>query len=96
MAKQSPRRKHPRSGCKAHRGERRSASNDSNLILAVALAGQHIAYLFEDYAAAGRLARVLTRWRPVFPGYFIHYPSRRQMTPALAALVSAPRVKPGG
>lgn len=72
--------------------------NDSDLILAAALAGQGIAYLFEDqvaeHVAAGRLVKVLNRWCPVFPGYFIYYPSRRQMTPALAALVDALRVKP--
>ena len=70
--------------------------NDSDLLLAAALAGQGLAYLFEDqvaaHCAAGRLARVLEAWCPVFPGYHIYYPSRRHVPPALAALVAALRV----
>lgn len=69
--------------------------NDGDLILAAALAGQGIAYLFEDqvadHVAAGRLIRVLAEWCPPFPGYHLYYPSRRQTPPALAALVDALR-----
>ena len=69
--------------------------NDSGLLLAAALAGGGLAYLFEDevagHLAAGRLVRVLERWCPRFPGYCIYYPSRRQVPPALAALVEALR-----
>jgi DNA-binding transcriptional LysR family regulator len=69
--------------------------NDGDLILAAALAGQGIAYLYEDQIAGpvaeGRLIRVLAEWCPTFPGYYLYYPSRRQTPPALAALVDALR-----
>lgn len=73
--------------------------NDNGLMLAAALAGGGLAYLFEDevtgHVAAGRLVRVLERWCPRFPGYKIYYPSRRQVPQALAALVAALRVGAG-
>lgn len=69
--------------------------NDGDLILAAALAGQGIAYLYEDqtagHVAGGRLVRILEEWCPAFPGYYLYYPSRRQMPPALAALIDALR-----
>ena len=40
----------------------------------------------------GRLVQVLRDWCPVFPGYFLYYPSRRNQTAALAALISALRL----
>ena len=69
--------------------------NDGDLILAAALAGQGIGYGWEDHVADhvadGRLVRVLAEWCPPCPGYHLYYPSRRQATPALAALVEALR-----
>lgn len=74
--------------------------NDGDLILAAALAGQGIGYLFEDqvadHVAAGRLVRVLTAWCVTFPGCHLYYPSRRQTSPALAALVEALRARAAG
>ena len=68
------------------------ASNDPGPMLDAALAGIGIAYVLDDMAAAhlaaGRLVRLLEDWTPPFPGYFLYYPSRRQMKPALAALVA--------
>lgn len=72
--------------------------NDSDLILALALAGQGIAYLYEDQianaVAEGRLIRVLEAWCPTFPGYYLYHPNRRQPLPALTPLIQALRVKP--
>ena len=69
--------------------------NDGDLILVAALAGQGIAYLYEDqianHVAGGRLIRILAEWCPAFPGYYLYYPSRRHMPPALAALIDALR-----
>ena len=69
--------------------------NDGGLIRAAALAGQGLACMFEDKAAddaaAGRLVRLLAPWCPVFPGYHLYHPSRRQVPPALATLISALR-----
>lgn len=69
--------------------------NDSDLILASALAGQGIAYLYEDQVAElvakGRLIQVLQAWCPTFPGYYLYHPNRRQVPPALTALIHALR-----
>lgn len=71
--------------------------NDSDLILAAALAGQGLAYLFEDQITAsvaeGRLIRVLAKWCPPSPGYYLYHPNRRQTPPALAALVHALKLR---
>lgn len=53
--------------------------------------GAGLAYLFEAQVAAdiaaGRLIRVLDPWCPPFPGFFLYYPSRRQMRPLLRSFV---------
>lgn len=73
--------------------------NDADLILAAALAGQGLAYAWEDEVAgpvrAGRLVRVLETYSPTFPGFFLYHPSRRQTSPALAALIEAMRARMG-
>lgn len=60
-----------------------------------ALAGAGIAYVFEGTAlghiAAGRLVRVLEDWCPFYPGFFLYYPSRRQLPAALKAFVDFAR-----
>jgi DNA-binding transcriptional LysR family regulator len=64
-------------------------------MLEAALAGFGLAYVAEDMAQAdidaGRLVRVLEDWCTPYPGYHLYYPSRRQPTPAFAALVRALR-----
>lgn len=71
--------------------------NDGDLILAAALTGQGIAYLFEDqiatHTAEGRLIQVLTQWCPTSSGYYLYHPNRRQIPLALAALIHVLRVK---
>jgi DNA-binding transcriptional LysR family regulator len=42
---------------------------------------------------AGRLRRILEKWCPTFPGYYLYHPSRRQTPPALSALIAALRYK---
>jgi DNA-binding transcriptional LysR family regulator len=60
-----------------------------------AVAGLGIAYLPEnlttDAVAAGRLVLLLEDWSPLFSGYHLSYPSRRQMSPALSIIVDALR-----
>jgi DNA-binding transcriptional LysR family regulator len=41
--------------------------------------------------SSGRLVQVLKDWCPVFPGYFLYYPSRRNQPAALSALIDALR-----
>lgn len=65
--------------------------NDTNLIVAAALDGVGLACLLEsrvnDHLADGRLVRVLEDWCQPFPGFFLYYPGRRQMPPAMRALI---------
>jgi len=72
--------------------------NNSDLIREAALAGQGLAYVYEDEVLAdieaGRLIRILEKWCPTFPGYYLYHPSRRQAPPALTALIAALRYKP--
>ncbi|KAA0701075.1 LysR family transcriptional regulator [Neorhizobium sp. P12A] len=69
--------------------------NDSDMMIAAALAGSGLVYVFEDFAEEhlrnGRLVRVLEDYCKPFPGYSIYYPSRRQMPPALSVFVEALR-----
>jgi len=71
--------------------------NDSDLILSAVLAGQGIGYLLEDQivelVAEGRLIQVLAEWCPTAPGYYLYHANRRQIPPALAALVDTLRIK---
>jgi DNA-binding transcriptional LysR family regulator len=71
--------------------------NGTNQMLNAALAGCGLAYIPEDlaqpYIADGRLKPVLKDWCPVFPGYHLYYPSRRQSSRALAVLIDALRYR---
>jgi len=71
--------------------------NSSAPILRAALAGFGLAYLPEDmvepYLKDGTLKQVLKSWCPVFPGYHLYYPSRRQSSPAFALVVDALRLR---
>lgn len=59
------------------------------------LAGFGLAYLPLDlvagHVASGELVEVLADWRRVYEGYHLYYPSRRQQSPAFAALIAALR-----
>ena len=72
--------------------------NNADLIRDAALSGHGLAYVYNDEVAAdikaGRLTRILEKWCPTFPGYYLYHPSRRQTPPALAAFIAALRYKP--
>jgi DNA-binding transcriptional LysR family regulator len=57
----------------------------------VALAGNAIGYVFESMVEqelkSGSLIRVLDDWCPYYPGFFLYYPSRRQVPAALRAFI---------
>jgi DNA-binding transcriptional LysR family regulator len=63
--------------------------------LEATLDGFGLAYIpegiVEPYIKSGRLVRVLQRFAPRWDGFHLYYPSRRQATPAFAALVEALR-----
>jgi DNA-binding transcriptional LysR family regulator len=71
-------------------------ADDAELVIQGALQGLGLAYVAEHdaapYLADGKLLRVLQDWCQPFPGFFIYYPSRRQQTAALTALVNVLRV----
>ena len=79
------------------RVEGQVAFNDARLIIKAARAGFGLAYVFRDLVeaelASGELVELLADWTPPFAGYHLYYPSRRQQSPAFAALVEALRYR---
>ena len=79
------------------RVEGRLIFNSVMQIATAARAGFGLAYLPEDMVEAdiraGRLRQVLDDWCPLFPGYHLYYPSRRQHSPAFSLLVDALRYR---
>ena len=72
--------------------------NRTRQILHAALAGFGLGYVPEDmarpYIVKGQLQSVLQEWCPAFPGYHLYYPSRRQLSRAMAVVVDALRYPP--
>ena len=70
--------------------------DDEGMVVDAAVAGVGLGYVIEEQVAsllqAGDLVRVLEDWCPPFPGFFLYYPGRRQVSPALAALIDEVRV----
>jgi DNA-binding transcriptional LysR family regulator len=66
-------------------------TNDMLLMVRTALAGGGITIgmeeTFQPYLARGELVSVLNDHLPLFPGFFLYYPSRRNQPPKLRALV---------
>jgi DNA-binding transcriptional LysR family regulator len=79
------------------RVEPRLVVTDMRLQRLGALAGAGLAYTMEDHVradlASGTLVRILEDWCPRFPGYHLYYPSRRQRSQALSAVVEALRFR---
>ena len=69
--------------------------NDQDLMLQAALDGVGLAYVFEAQAAElieqKKLVRVLADWCPAYPGFFLYYPSRRQLPTVLRAFIDFAR-----
>ena len=69
------------------------------LMVDAALAGVGLASALEstvgDHLETGRLLRVLDDWCPPFAGFHLYYPSQRQMSAALRALIDFLRVDGG-
>ncbi len=79
------------------RVEGQLAFNNVNMIVQAAKDGFGLGFVMEDHVrqelADGRLVRVLEDWCPVFPGYHLYYPSRRQPSAAFSILVDALRYR---
>jgi DNA-binding transcriptional LysR family regulator len=72
--------------------------NDPELVIGAALEGIGVAYLYEEYVASlvadGRLVSLLDKSAlPVTDGFFLFYPSRRQNSAALRALIEFMRTE---
>lgn len=65
-------------------------------MLQAALDGVGLAYVFEAQAAElieqKKLVRVLADWCPAYPGFFLYYPSRRQLPAVLRAFIDFARL----
>ena len=70
-------------------------ADDTALMLRAALDGVGLAFVFEELAAGhlagGRLVRLLEDWCPARPRFFLYYPGRRHVSPALRAFIDAVR-----
>lgn len=67
-------------------------AGESGLAVRAALDGVALArvplHVVQDHLAAKRLVAVLEDWRPRSVGFYLYYPSRRQMPAALQALIA--------
>lgn len=70
--------------------------DDLEIVTRAAIDGVGLAFMAEEHAAphfaAGALVRVLEDWCQPFPGFFLYYPSRRQQSAALSALIKTLRL----
>ena len=78
----------------------RVVTNDGALLVDTALDGLGLASVFESmvrhHVAEKRLVRVLDKYCPQIPGYFLYYPSRMNIAPKLRALVDFVKRGKGG
>ncbi len=68
---------------------------EQDLAVQAALDGAGIAFAFEaqvnELIDQGKLVRVLEDWCPEYPGFYLYYPSRRQLPATLRAFVDFAR-----
>jgi DNA-binding transcriptional LysR family regulator len=73
--------------------------NSPAMAVRAAVDGLGIAYTVEamvdPFLRSGQLVRVLENWSPSFAGWFLYYPSRRQVPAALRALIDTIRMVHG-
>lgn len=66
-------------------------TNDMDLLIDAAVAGTGVGYLLREQVAehldSGNLVELLPKWSMRYEGTFLYYPSRRQMRPALRAVI---------
>ena len=70
--------------------------DDSDLVVEAVLNGTGLGMVLETRVAPliqqGQLIQVLKEWCPVFPGFFLYYPSRKNQPRALTALIEILRI----
>lgn len=71
-------------------------TNDMRLMLRLALEGTGITFGMEDtfrpYLERGELVSLLEEYLPSFPGFFLFFPSRKNLAPKLRTLIDHVRV----
>jgi DNA-binding transcriptional LysR family regulator len=74
--------------------------DDVELLIRAAIDGVGLAFVDDEHLAphlaSGALVRVLEDWCPPFLGFFLYYPSQRQLPPALSALIDTLRLPSRG
>lgn len=67
--------------------------NSTTNMVDAAISGLGVAYVPENivtqHIAGGRLVQVLDDWSPLFSGYYLYYPSRRQSSPAFNVIAQS-------
>jgi len=70
--------------------------DDVEMVIRAAIDGVGLAFVGEELVApqlaSGALVRVLEDWCQPFPGFYLYYPSRRQIPAALSALIDTLRL----
>ncbi|WP_312053930.1 LysR family transcriptional regulator [Pantoea brenneri] len=66
-------------------------TNDMGVMIRTACAGGGISFgmeeTFQPYIARGELVTVLDAWLPAFAGFYLYFPSRKNLAPKLRALI---------
>lgn len=79
------------------RVEGQASFNTSGNVLKGALDGLGLAWVSQEmtapYVASGELIEVLTDWCPMYEGFHLYYPSRKQNSPAFSAFVDFMRYR---
>lgn len=74
-------------------------TNDMALMIKIALAGGGLTFgmeeTFRPYIARGELVPLLEAYCPPFAGFYLYYPSRRNLAPKLRALIDHLRYSKG-
>ena len=70
--------------------------DDPDLVIKAVLKGIEVGTALENQVKSmigrGKLVQVLRDWCPIFPGFFLYYPSRRNRPAALEALIEILRL----
>lgn len=74
-------------------------TNDMQLMIKLGCAGAGITFGMEDtfrpYLDSGQLISMLEDYCPTFPGFYLYYPSRRNLAPKLRAFIDHVRLPRG-
>lgn len=75
-------------------------TNDTDVIVMGAIQGVGLAYILQSrvsrHLARGELEQVLIDWCEPAQGFFLYFPGRRQLSPALRALIDFLRIQEHG